>query len=440
MRYLLTLVLLLCAIPVFGQGTYYIDYGSGSDSNSGTSQGSPWKTHPYMACSGGSHGGWAHHAGDTYIFKIAVTWPASCFPMTVTAGGSSSSSRDVYTVNPSWTTGSGSMYIFAGQGVTMEWMLAIRASNITFQNLDIGGQNIGSVGSAACDGATVYVSSGQSNVMVQYSKLHDWVTLSNPGAYNNHTSGGMCAQRNPNNGDSGIYLDHSEVRDDGNVIGGQIEGYGACGSNIGISFSICHYLMEGIVNHDAVHDTEFTQLGFNYDPLNYLGTAHSNVIEDDTGLGDGPIYNNYIHDTFAGVTINADQGTPIFNNVLSNNYNVPIRGGRFDSGPGGPVTNIFNNTVDTTSTPQDAFGCFAVSTTGVVNMANNICVPHSGQTAFIFIASPSGGNYSNPGYSMSPSTASNEGFTSASKYYPNSIGLADPSVKGAGTNFVRLMP
>ena len=67
-------------------------------------------------------------------------------------------------------------------------------------------------------------------------------------------------------------------------------------------------------------------------------------------------------------------------------------------------------------------------------MANNICVPHSGQTAFIFIASPSGGNYSNPGYSMSPSTASNEGFTSTNKYYPNSIGLADPSVKGAGTN------
>jgi hypothetical protein len=97
------LILLLCfsSAPAATQSarTFYIDYTSGSNSNSGT-QASPWKTHPYMqtsaACTGsGSAPSYSHQAGDQFIFKGGVTWPASCFGMIVQQGGSSSA-QDYY--------------------------------------------------------------------------------------------------------------------------------------------------------------------------------------------------------------------------------------------------------------------------------------------------------------------------------------------------------
>ncbi len=72
--------------------TYYIDFANGSNSNSGTSTSAPWKTHPYMqvgaACTGsGKAPAYSHVAGDRFIFKGGVTWPAACFMMTVSASG-----------------------------------------------------------------------------------------------------------------------------------------------------------------------------------------------------------------------------------------------------------------------------------------------------------------------------------------------------------------
>ncbi len=53
---LVALIIGILTIPAVAQSrTFYIDYVSGSNSNSGTSS-SPWKTHPYMqtsaACTG----------------------------------------------------------------------------------------------------------------------------------------------------------------------------------------------------------------------------------------------------------------------------------------------------------------------------------------------------------------------------------------------------
>ena len=62
---------------------FYVDYQSGSNSNSGTKE-QPWKTHPYMNYQGApiwgpvwSGTGYSHVAGDRFIFKGGVTWPSA---------------------------------------------------------------------------------------------------------------------------------------------------------------------------------------------------------------------------------------------------------------------------------------------------------------------------------------------------------------------------
>src|SRR5258708_37755495 len=110
---LITGVVGLVSLPARGQSgrTFFIDYASGSNTNPGTSTTAPWKTHPYMqsaaACTGGGigWGGYTHQAGDRFIFKGGESWPAACFQMNVTQGGSATAARDYYGVEKTWFTG-----------------------------------------------------------------------------------------------------------------------------------------------------------------------------------------------------------------------------------------------------------------------------------------------------------------------------------------------
>lgn len=80
---------------------YYIDYASGNDGNNGISKSSPWKRCPGM---NGFAGSYAHSAGDKFIFKGGVTWPTTCFDMTISNSGTSEA-QDEYTVDETWYTG-----------------------------------------------------------------------------------------------------------------------------------------------------------------------------------------------------------------------------------------------------------------------------------------------------------------------------------------------
>ena len=50
---------------------------------------------------------------------------------------------------------------------------------------------------------------------------------------------------------------------------------------------------------------------------------HTHVIYEDQGnvMNSKAIYNNAIHDNYAGLNINVDYGTAIYNNVMWNNLN-----------------------------------------------------------------------------------------------------------------------
>ena len=81
---------------------FYINYSSGNDHNSGTSETSPWKLAPGMV---GFAGSYSAQTGDHFIFAGGVTWPNSAFPFAVVAGGTSGND-DYYGVNSTWYAGS----------------------------------------------------------------------------------------------------------------------------------------------------------------------------------------------------------------------------------------------------------------------------------------------------------------------------------------------
>lgn len=121
--------------------TYYLDFGSGFDSNAGTSKTAPWKRAPGMA---GFAGSYSHTAGDQFIFKGGVTWDKTVFNWTISNSGSSTT-PDYYGVDKTWYSGaSWSQPIFDGGGAVAQnnvKNIHVIGSFVTLDNLKI--QNLG---------------------------------------------------------------------------------------------------------------------------------------------------------------------------------------------------------------------------------------------------------------------------------------------------------
>ncbi len=93
-----------------GGTCYYVDYLTGSDSNSGTSKSTPWKSAPGMACATGTAKSHTLTSTDEIILKGGVTWPASCFEWNIYAGGTSTPNASGYPglyigYDPTWNMG-----------------------------------------------------------------------------------------------------------------------------------------------------------------------------------------------------------------------------------------------------------------------------------------------------------------------------------------------
>lgn len=94
-------ILLCCVNSVFGT-TYFVDWTTGSDANSGLSKTAAFKRAPGMK---GFSGSYSHAAGDRFVFKGGETWPASCYQWKITQHGSSESVLDTYTADVTWYSG-----------------------------------------------------------------------------------------------------------------------------------------------------------------------------------------------------------------------------------------------------------------------------------------------------------------------------------------------
>lgn len=136
------LFLLLSIASIAHSATYYIDYTAADNSANGTTKSTPWKRCPGMV---GFTGSYSHSAGDVFVFKGGVTWPASVLPLTIGYSGMAGNT-DAYTVDQTWYSGASYSYpVFDGQqslGRSACIIFATGKSYLLINGLKV--QNIGS--------------------------------------------------------------------------------------------------------------------------------------------------------------------------------------------------------------------------------------------------------------------------------------------------------
>lgn len=125
---LLALLAVLCAILVlspgrtFASGTvYYVDSASGSDTNNGTSEGTPWKTLSKVNSV-------TFVAGDKLLFKAGGSWSGMLRPH----GSGTGANRNVI-----GKYGTGPAPIIAANGATMNAVYLYNVEYWTVQDLEI---------------------------------------------------------------------------------------------------------------------------------------------------------------------------------------------------------------------------------------------------------------------------------------------------------------
>ncbi|HEV3483140.1 MAG TPA: hypothetical protein VGR97_12520 [Candidatus Acidoferrales bacterium] len=426
--------------------TFYIDYDSGSNSNPGTNA-SPWKTHPYMqadpACTGtGSAASYVHQAGDQFIFKGGVTWPASCFGMAMVAGGSASV-NDYYGVDKSWFSGSSwtrPIFDMANAVPTGGGAFITTARYVTIDNLELARLSITAY-TAECANANINATAG--NVTVENSYIHDWTitpgfSSTSTAASTNHGMGSICQSGAP-----GPVNAYNNVISDKNTTAAAH--FGACFRNLtNVEGNDCEYTAEGEVGHFGNTDNNiFANMdGTTVEGLEGAHPNHTNVLHmSDTAAGDGPIFNNLIHDNQSGVDIFTCAATDVYNNVIYNNRNAQIMYSTSTNDcPGvntSTVGNVYNNTVDC----SNGWYCFrsvqrtSGNVASIFNIRNNVfitngtdlCINNTGGGC----ANISAGSAVDHNYKMSTSEASTYGFTGTTKYAPTS---SDSHVTSAGAN------
>ena len=433
--------------------TFYIDYASGSNSNAGT-KASPWKSHPFMqtaaGCTGGvtGWGGYSHQAGDHFIFKGGVTWPATCLALVITQGGSSASSvsgagqaptingADYYGVDVTWYTGASftrPLFDSAGTqpaGPDFGAIIVDNGSNyVTFDDIETARNKLTGGTPTGCSMDLT----GPTGITVDRMYIHDW-TMVSPELNADHGSGSIC---NANGKLVNIY--NTEISDAATTAP---HPFGSCFylSNE-VAYNNCHDTAEGgLFTHGAFHDNEITNLDGNVAYSGACGSScvHSNAYESDDGPAPA-LYNNYFYNDDVGFNVICP-GTAFYNNVLSKVYNSGAGSGSeiniddncaFSTAT--TQTYVYNNTIDTTQA-GGSYGCInivlrssGVTSTGVVTLKNNFCIGNgintSGATQPPVLSN-------NP--NISSSTATTQGYTPGNKYAPIS---GTGATVNAGLNF-----
>ena len=159
--------------------TYYVDFASGADTNSGLSKDAPWQYAPGMNRCAFNCAVFALQPGDQVIFKGGVTWDASGFPMVVSASGASGNPI-YYGVDQTWFAGntwSRPVFDLCNSTWFVAPVLANSANFVTFDNLEIKNEEVDNSGSWP-PRSSITVNGG-SNITIQNCYIHGW-SIQNP--------------------------------------------------------------------------------------------------------------------------------------------------------------------------------------------------------------------------------------------------------------------
>jgi hypothetical protein len=440
--------------------TYYISYSSGSNSNSGTSQSTPWKTHPYMqarsTCTGsGSAPAYSHAAGDVFIFKQGDSWPNACFDMVILAGGATGN-PDVYTFDPAWGTSSGTtnilgqpagVYQFNAGGAVINgsdgfnrYIYNNSVSNVTFNGMEFTGMRETGTGSFGNDMGIDVQSS--TNVIISNIWAHNWT---HPGASSDSLLWIVGHDGSPFN--AGVRVTGSIF--DGANSGGAGKGdSGSATFKIPLSdFNIVRNMSNGLLTNEnaSIHDNLIGPINLSFDP-----SDHENCIEPITMAAGvtsvNYFYNNVFHDCSAVGILTQGAGPSngaevdyLWNNVAyvgsQSSPPIPFQFDSISTNMAASQIHAWNNTVVGGSadvcmrTINRGNGNF-----GVIDIRNNHCISDSG---LISLGAGANTMTNSNNVVMSTATAAAQGYTSSETfaYSPTS---ASSGTVGAGISLSSL--
>lgn len=424
----LSILLLLCCSA--HAATFYVDYTSGSDANSGTDKATPWKRCPGM---NGFSGSYTHVAGDQFIFKGGVTWPVLAFQLKITKGGSSDTVRDLYTSDPTWFTGpfwTQPIFDFEdtalGTGFNSGAGILLDASGgafgyVTFQRLEVK-RHRGYLSPADFGACTFTLASAPHHITWDHCYIHDW-SIPTPAAGQDGGGGGGIAM---------VAGGGAGCRVSGCVLT-QAGAFGGIRSGRALS-------LFGVVEYTTIYDTPNAFLG--------SGTVHDCVIHDIVGASDpnahenaiycqapSTVYNNRVYNLNAAssaiyLSPSFSGGTGydlVYNNLVYNTgAQAPIQVDLEGASPQLTGSHLYNNTLVASGggycirAVQRVFGV----PLGLLDMVNNHLIT-SGSTFICYNATNNGcaavlvvTNAANLQQSSAAATAS--GYTQANAFAPAS--------------------
>ncbi len=479
---LAVLALLLFAAGAARANTYYIDSASGSNSNNGTSESTPWKSAPDMYHSSGCDGGvaptYTHQNGDRFVFKGGSTWGAACFDWEISHGGAAGA-QDYYGVclstdsdspcygGASWPSSgwtkpkfdlansfaarlpNGQLIYTVGSYGTHYTFDYITFDNFEIERWDVYPSTNPEAGTAFAFGGFLSIYAAP-NTVLENLYIHDQVSTVNS-TYNTNLPAygdvyGVGTLKNSEIGDPNGYY----------TVGGVQHNYPMSGGCAGCMYVYGNKIHDGWMGCSAVyscHDNEFYNITPSgaalADIFNSLGIHPHVIYEDGAGQTAYYAYNNYVHDNSPGLLLDMFYHSYIFNNVFTHNgksaiYLVQCQPGQGTAPCGdssSAVGYVANNTMDMSAVPagNDPGPCYnwyngpAQSGTagpglGTIYFYNNICIPGAGGVG-AFQAATIIGSATN--YTMGAAEASTYGFVQANKYSPSS---SDSNVSSKGAN------
>lgn len=426
------LMVAACSVLSASAATHYIDYVGGNDANAGTTTGSPWKLAPGML---GFAGTYTHAAGDRFIFKGGVSWPAQqCFLWRITSSGTTGS-RDYYGVDASWFTGaSWTRPIFDAQNSNFNGatdsggynvMVLLDAANyVTFDNLDFN--RLYWNGSGKTYGQVAYVLHSGSNTGVTYTNCYFHAWSKGPtvaaGVLTCIAGAQGTAPYDYGNTVTDCIFDGETTANstDFQATGTALYIWG--GKAIRCTFrNLCNPIVGGEDWADWP-EIAYCEIG----PIwnSWSSGEHDNAIRLSRGGGPWKIHHNYIHDSSSAMMFWGDSGETVYfyDNVCWN----PRQSGAFYCDPlsaSGGKSFIFNNTLFFNG--SDVIGVGKANEAGrvwdTVSLVNNHFIQPG--TVLTVVSPVTLTHYTNANnVTMSSATATSQGYTLANRYQPTLIG------------------
>ncbi len=348
--------LLLAFVCMSKAATYYVDQTAGTDSNSGSSTGAPWKNCPGMSAYSGSG---TLKPGDTVYFDRADTWLVTGSQGIYLTGG-------VTYVGNSWGTGSGRAVIRANADLAAgvvrfrdhpTFETVFQGFNVDANSKVTSGVDINHAYWSLMNGATKRV--------IDCEVHHTWsrvaagqykygIIVSNHGGTGGYAENveiincivhdtsrdALCLYPGDENGNCRIK--NITVRGCEVYNTGQDPDYGA-----GSAFLVKGYVQDAVIEYNYGHDTKGAVLFVNGNETNHFGvgptnihiryniftgnTSHGAIRVYDGQSGKDPkdlkIYGNLVYNStaLAGFYIGSDLGNKLSLWMYNNSfYNAPV--------------------------------------------------------------------------------------------------------------------